>query len=75
MSIDTKSLLAEVQANLRALDGCAGPHLFRRIEPEKFGTKYRCDHCGGTVTGQFVGAYRDGIKHAGGDPAAVTVHR
>ncbi|OYD82492.1 hypothetical protein [Azospirillum brasilense] len=75
MSINTKSLLAEVQANLRALDGCPGPHLFRRIEPEKFGTKYRCDHCGGTVTGPFVNACREGIKHAGGDPAEVTVQR
>lgn len=63
--IDGKALLAEVRANLAKLDGCAGPHDFKPIEPREhrlFG-KLRCEKCGGQIQRSDYIWYERGLKH------------
>ncbi len=64
MTIDTKAILAQVQANRAALEGCAGPHDFSEsLQPGRLGGKWRCTRCGGEVDFHARHWYQAGLKH------------
>lgn len=65
MSVDTKGLLAQVQANQRALEPCPG-HDFQREDRHPMPARYRCSHWASL---QFVSGYQQGRAH-GATPSA-----
>ncbi|WP_372393688.1 hypothetical protein ABMY26_00350 (plasmid) [Azospirillum sp. HJ39] len=64
MAIDAKGLLAQVQANLRALESCP-VHDFQREDRRPMPARYRCSRCGAEASLQFVNGYQQGRMHAG----------
>ena len=64
----TKEHLAEIWKNVRAnhdaLEACAGPHDFQRVDSKKIGSRWRCSKCGGEIDGVALSWYRAGLKHA-----------
>lgn len=71
------SIFQEVKANSKALDECRSPHDFsicidRRTKEEvsnptphqRFGAKWKCSKCGGTVDSTTRIWYEKGISHA-----------
>lgn len=64
MAVDPKSLLAQVQANHRALESCPD-HDFQREERRPMPARYRCSRCGAEASLQFVSGYQQGRAHAG----------
>lgn len=61
---EAKALWEKVQANGRALDACAGPHVFVDVTPEKrIGKRYRCATCCGEVDGVARSWYEQGLAH------------
>lgn len=72
---EQRKLLLQVVENRKRLDACAGPHLFSPMPEQttlRLAREWTCVRCGGRVSLFWVAAYRRGIIHAGGDPAAVT---
>lgn len=62
--IDAKKLWEAAKANTAALLGCAGPHEFVDLTPQKsFGKRYRCTRCTGEVDGVEKTFYDQGLKH------------
>ena len=63
--VDAKALWEQVQANQRALSGCAGPHDFSEdLRPERqIGKRWRCTLCGGEVDGVAKSHYEEGVRH------------
>jgi len=68
MTIDTKALLAEVQANRAKIDSCARHRFEIGDPPYRFGAKFECTNCGGTMDAVQAFRYCQGYKAAGGDP-------
>ncbi|MDR6770392.1 hypothetical protein [Azospirillum sp. BE72] len=68
MVIDPKSLLAQVQANHRALESCPD-HDFQREDRHPMPARYRCTRCGGEASLQFVSGYQQGRAHSAALPA------
>lgn len=65
MTIDGRTLLAEVQENRRRVDG--GPrHRFEPIKV-KLGQRVRCGECGGEMRLPELGSYIAGYEAAGGN--------
>jgi len=61
---DAKVLWAKVQANSKALEACAKPHVFVSITPErKLGGRWRCTLCGGEVEQLHRYWYERGLAH------------
>lgn len=65
MKIDAKKMLAEVRANIDALDGCP----LHKFNPEHWrpGKPVTCTQCGGHMPLTRATAYMAGYKAAGGD--------
>lgn len=64
MTIDTKAILAQVQANQAALKNCPGPHDFSvNIQPQRLGGRWRCSRCGGEVDFAARAWYSAGLEH------------
>ena len=64
-SEESKKILAEVRANLKQLDDCAGPHEFSPV-PDGARTiflKHRCAKCGGTIDAIHASWYARGLEH------------
>jgi hypothetical protein len=63
-----RDILKDVRANLAQLNGCAGPHDFVPLEPEKplFGRKWRCTLCGGVADSHAYHWYTLGVAHGTG---------
>ncbi|MBP2233099.1 hypothetical protein J2847_006434 [Azospirillum agricola] len=70
MTLDARSLMAAVKANLGALEGCPG-HRFERIAPGQIFSKYRCAVCGGTADLDFKTGYEQGLQHGKTSAGAV----
>lgn len=68
MTIDTKALLAEVQANRAKIDSCARHRFEIGDPPYRFGAKFERTNCGGTMDAVQAFRYCQGYKAAGGDP-------
>lgn len=65
MAIDFKAIWHDAKVNQTALNGCPGPHAFQVIDPEKkFGAKYRCTRCQGTIDSHAHYWYGLGRDHA-----------
>lgn len=61
---DVKEIFRCVRENAAKLDACAGPHDFVCETPDKpFGAKHRCTLCGGTIRGESLHWYRQGLAH------------
>lgn len=59
---NARRIWAEVRANQAMLDACSR-HEFEQIEPGKFGSRWRCKHCGGEVNSSAVHWYTRGLEH------------
>lgn len=66
MTLDSKSLWAEVRENNRKIRECQR-HRFKHVEAVKLGQKFQCQSCGGTMGLIGIGDYISGYKAAGGD--------
>lgn len=71
MTIDTKALLAEVQANHKRLNACP-MHDFAPLSALKpgdvtprppFSRRYRCARCAGEIDGSAFFWYSEGRRH------------
>lgn len=71
MTIDSKAILAEIKANRAKLDGCARHRFELGDPPYKFGQKFTCSNCGGTMDAVQAFRYCQGFKAAGGNPNEV----
>jgi uncharacterized UBP type Zn finger protein len=62
---DVSRILAEVHANIAALNGCPGPHVFEDSTPDAnlLQKLWKCVHCGGTVRGREKHWYESGLAH------------
>lgn len=61
---EVRQILTDVQANLRLLAACPGPHDFVCLRPENpLGAKYRCSVCHGSARGDAVHWYQAGLAH------------
>jgi hypothetical protein len=61
----------EVRENLDRLRGCEG-HRFGALDIIKSPlASYRCSVCGGMAGFDYILAYRQGFKAAGGDPKLI----
>jgi hypothetical protein len=66
---EAKRWLAEERENTAKLKACVA-HRFPPLVAE-WGHKYRCERCGATAKSEYVIAYCDGVKAAGGDPREI----
>lgn len=71
-SIDTKSILKEVQANLRRLESCAR-HRFGPLgdEARSLLAKHTCLACGGEISHRELLFYVRGARDFGADPREI----
>ncbi len=54
----------DVRANSAALDSCVGAHELQPIDRgKKFGLRYKCSKCGGTVDASAYYWYTKGLTH------------
>jgi hypothetical protein len=52
----------QVKENSKKLDSC-DLHEFERLEPKKFGSKYKCKKCEGECSGTDYLWYLKGLEH------------
>lgn len=62
--MDAHALWEEVKENLRKLDGCSLHDFSIDTNPyQKFGKKFQCANCGGTVDWHTKHWYERGLAH------------
>jgi hypothetical protein len=63
---DGSAILAEVRENHRKLATCTRHEFFRPKDGSAtFARRFTCLHCGGTMTGEKIHWYAEGVKHGG----------
>lgn len=65
---EAMDLLKEVRQNHALLNACTRHQFPMPLEPYKFGSinrRHTCVHCGGTMRGEEIKHYENGVLHAG----------
>ncbi|UAG58633.1 hypothetical protein Guyu_038 [Pseudomonas phage Guyu] len=68
---DGPRIFEEIKANRAKLEACPKHHFNIGDPPYKFGAKFTCTNCGGTMDAVQAFRYCQGYEAAGGDPNEV----